>query len=303
MTSVKQSYHHLISLTQLYLLREYGPKSMLAADPDSYKYLRKKTGDAAPLKNPLKPPPLNLLPQQPAPFQKLVKIDPPSNMITAPPPSSSSPVFAPPPLPLNAAVPLPAAPTLPPSLHSSNKLKNHTLEEMKPAQAMNHGEMMKQCKNLFPDLPLTDSVPSDSRAKRFKDQWLNKNHSPVLILSFQTGEKEMQFLKNITKAISLHHLPARLLSAGKIEEEDGWEKILLPEVKLILATDYDLYLHPKLMRYYEDNPKQGKHFLNKIPLLLLSELSAYFKNPPLKSLLWRAICNETAALTSSSDAH
>ncbi len=68
-----------------------------------------------------------------------------------------------------------------------------------------------------------------------------------------------------------------------------------PDLRLVIASDYDLYLQPELMKVYREAPQQGKHYLNKTPLLLLSDLSLYLKEPQLKSLLWRAICNEFAA--------
>ena len=66
-------------------------------------------------------------------------------------------------------------------------------------------------------------------------------------------------------------------------------------LRLIIASDYGLYLQPKLMAYYREVTQQGKHFVNNIPLLLLSDLALYLKEPQLKSLLWRAICKEFAA--------
>ena len=155
-------------------------------------------------------------------------------------------------------------------------------------------------RQLLPDVRVNETIPEDAVALKVKNSWLNEQTiPPVVILSFRGEEKELAFLKNVAHAISLRLAPARVIQASKWEKENGWQAIThSPDLRLVIASDYDLYLQPELMKVYREAPLQGKHYLNKTPLLLLSDLSLYLKEPQLKSLLWRAICNEFAAPSS-----
>ncbi len=150
------------------------------------------------------------------------------------------------------------------------------------------------CQSLFNDWPLCKIVPCDRIAKRNKETWLQqKNDYQIIILSFNEQERELLFLKNIAKAMTLRFSPAVVLPIDKIKKEAGWKDILTSSsLKLMIACDYDFYLHPELMEGYREVPQEGKHYFNQTPLLLLSNLSLYLKEPQLKPLLWRAICNE-----------
>lgn len=157
-------------------------------------------------------------------------------------------------------------------------------------------EFWKTCPALFPDWKLSESIPSDSLAKKNKDAWLKNQEVPtVIILSFQENVQQLTFLKNIAHAITLRLAPTRIISASQIEKDNQWEAILKSaQLQLIISSDYGLYLQPQLMQHYKEIPGQSKHTLNNIPLLLLSDISLYLKEPQLKPLLWRAICNEFA---------
>lgn len=143
----------------------------------------------------------------------------------------------------------------------------------------------------FPNYPLSDTVPSDHLARKARDAWLIKHQIlPVIILSFDEQNQTLAFLKNIAKAISLCLAPACVLSGAQLEKEQQWDRILsTPDLRLIIACDYELYLQPGLMQYYKPAQPATNHYLKETPLLLLSDLSLYLKKPELKSLLWNVI--------------
>lgn len=150
----------------------------------------------------------------------------------------------------------------------------------------------------FHQIPLETDIPDDRTAKQKKNQWQEvEKIPPILILSFDEGVKSLAFLKNIAQAITHRLLPARVVHAPKIENEKQWATVLNAQgLQLIIASDYGLYLQPQLMQFHQEHPQEGKHFLNHIPLLLLSDLEFYFKNGKMKAYLWRAICTEFAAM-------
>lgn len=309
MTILKQRYAQLLSWTQLFLLREYSVAIVKSVDPAVANFFltRKKLG------SPLSP--AKKIVQQPlasAPSTQFNKI--PVRATTTPPsPDPRPPEIHPNPTPAQPFPPTtppepPSPDPKPPVIHdklsnSKHASKMFALDPMgdTPVSHLNR-EFWKLFSTLFPDVNLSESIPSDAQAQKIKNNWLQEQMiPPVVLLSFQEGEKQLIFLKNIADAISLQLAPARVFSASKIEQENEWDALLKsPALQLVIASDYGLYMQPGLMKFYREIPQQGKHFLGSIPLLLLSDLSLYLKEPQLKSLLWRAICNEFAAARSLS---
>ena len=160
-------------------------------------------------------------------------------------------------------------------------------------------EQWKLCKEIFPKWNLSEMIPCDKVGQKNKNAWMKKEEIPFfVILSFDDHEPSLRFLKNLSNAITLRLAPASVMSASLLEKNGGWEGLLnSPNLRLIIAGDYGIYCQPKLMRHYKEMPNLGRHFLNKTPLLLLSDPSLYLKEPQLKPLLWRAICNEFAAFS------
>lgn len=270
-------YRELLGLTQLYLHREFEKKSVVGSNPATSHYFRQKLGlKAAHIQQttPQKP----VIPQAVKPF--VAQVTP----LPVPPQEKPQPT--------------PATKTQVETLKQFIK-PTHTvsLEPVASKSSQDFSEFWKLHSELFPHLPLIQNIPKDGAALKIKNSWQEESTiPPVIILSFKENEKEIAFLKNVAQAISLRLAKARVISASKWEKENGWDKLLnAPDLKLLIATDYDLYLRPELMKVYRENSQEGKHALNNIPLLLLSDLSLYLKEPQLKSLLWRAICNEFAA--------
>ncbi len=153
---------------------------------------------------------------------------------------------------------------------------------------------MQFFKEHFPEYSLSSTIPSDQKAQKTKDAWKIKHQIlPVAILSFHEQSQSLAFLKNIAKAIHLLLAPTCVLSGNNLEKNQQWDEVLTtPDLRLIIASDYELYLRPGLMEHYTQDKQSGKHFLKRIPLLLLSDLTLYLKKPELKQLLWNAIRTE-----------
>lgn len=324
MESIKHRFAELLNLTQIFLLREYSLKEVHIVDPAILDFFQSKMQSPSdlPAKNKVQSPPLvtSMEPiQSPKSFISVSTVpsstgSPPpkprpeptaSNFLPSTQPEPSPPIR---PEPSPPTRPEPSPPIQPESLppnpkppaiqDNSSKTKGLVLEPLAAAySAKDFREFWKLCPALFPDWILCETVPSDVIAQKHKNAWLNDQiMTPVIILAFDDEEKQLTFLKNIAQAISLRLAPTRVLSVQKLEKENSWENVLnSSHLSLIIACDYGLYLQPKLMRFYREEPQQSKHFLNQIPLLLLSDLPLYLKEPQLKPLLWRAICNEFAA--------
>lgn len=174
----------------------------------------------------------------------------------------------------------------------ADKKKSIALEPLN-SSSENHIDLsyMQFFKEHFPQHSLSNTIPSDQKARKTKDAWMIKHQIlPVVILSFHEQNKSLAFLKNIAKAINLDLAPACVLSGTNLEQNQQWDEFFsTPILRLIIACDYELYLQPGLMKYYSQDKQSSKHLLKQTPLLLLSDLSLYLKKPELKLLLWNAI--------------
>ncbi|MFI0434282.1 MAG: hypothetical protein ACH350_00965 [Parachlamydiaceae bacterium] len=308
MTPLKDRYTELIHLTRLFLIREHPLAEIRSVDPAIFDVFNEKRSRSSDISPPHAPHPLPFF--KPAQTQEMKRATPPLSPSSLPlKPIENRPLERTAELIKHKANPpaidhqKPASATPPPYSQSTGdkekeeKKRGFHLDPLPIAVEQKNVEEWKLYGSLFPDWVLPQSIPSDEIAVRNKKRWLKTEETcPVLILSFDDGDPQLAFLKNIARAISLRLAPARVISAPRIEKTNGWEALInSSSLRLIIAGDYALYLHPKLIQFYREEPQQGKHFLHNTPLLLLSDLALYLKEPQLKPLLWRAICNEFAA--------
>lgn len=145
-------------------------------------------------------------------------------------------------------------------------------------------------KKVEPDLFLHDKIPSDHKAKRIKEAWKIKEITPDIPILIH-GTTNLVFLTNLAKAIEIRFASSRVIEVKQMEQEKKWDLFLSsPQVKLIIAPDTTLWNSKELLAFYKENPQKGVRYLGKIPLLLLPDLSLYYKDPYLKRSLWNVIC-------------
>ncbi len=294
-------YRELLALTQIYLHREYPRHAVKTMDPSAFAYFNKKTAPPISLQSNHQCKPAPLPPAQPLKTQ--AQTPSPFSPPACPKPPSAAPIqieSAPSQPPVKSGKTAAAAPPSPPPKAERQPpvhAKGLALEPFAAQASHDLSGFWKLHRQFLPEVTVNETIPEDAVALKLKNSWRNEQTiPPVVILSFRGEEKELAFLKNVAHAISLRLAPARVIPASRWEKENGWEGMTQsPDLRLVIASDYDLYLQPELMKVYREAPQQGKHYLNKTPLLLLSDLSLYLKEPQLKSLLWRAICNEFAA--------
>ncbi|MBA3722835.1 MAG: hypothetical protein H0W88_10615 [Parachlamydiaceae bacterium] len=318
MNDLQKDYCELLALTQLYILREHGIHKKLVTDPSSLQYFRPwqsqnpqnsvspSVGKEAPSnKNiPYTPPtsitrsPITSQTPQLNPKQNIDE----KNNSPQQPLSQSQPQYPTPapknPQTIEIKIPSQEIAAISPKTAETKPIKgsihSFSLEPFAKPQKPEFDDISNNLKKAFPHFSIRDQIPSDENAQKFKNAWLYEQLiPPIILLSFNDQDKHLAFLKNIASAISLSLAPARVIAGPAMEQEKKWDQILnTPALKLVIASDYGLYLMPELMKYYKEQTKTAKHFLHQTPLLLLSDLSLYLKEPQLKPLLWRAICTE-----------
>jgi hypothetical protein len=58
---------------------------------------------------------------------------------------------------------------------------------------------------------------------------------------------------------------------------------------LLLISGASFHQLAKLKKHYKEDSRKGMHYLNERPLLLLSDLGLYLKEPSLKQALWDSL--------------
>lgn len=191
------------------------------------------------------------------------------------------------PLPKPEAKPIPHVAQPPPPLKKQEQ--KDTFFELEPPpipREESNLTVRKILKEIDPDLYLHESVPNDHKAKRIKEAWKEKRDTPRIPILFQ-GQKYRSFVAKIAKAIDILYGSCRIV---EIEPTKKWDLFLESEnLKLIIAPDSMIFGTKELLPFYQENPQQKSRKLGKVPLLLLPDLSLYFKDPYLKRALWNVI--------------
>jgi hypothetical protein len=201
-------------------------------------------------------------------------------------PSKVTPPPSPKPQPVVAPLPSPAPETKP-------QKGFFELEIPKPPAPEPTEEIQKILKEIAPDLYFHKHPLSDYKAKRIKEAWKEKRGTPAIPILFQ-GVQYRKFVDRIAKAIDTVYGSCRLveITAGK-----KWDDFLEFEgLKLIIAPDLFIFGNKELLSFYKETPQQKVRKLGNIPLLLLPDLSLYYKDPYLKRSLWNVICNTIDSL-------
>jgi len=204
--------------------------------------------------------------------------------ITLPPPPK--PKISPPPEPKSILTPPP-----PPS----KPKKKENFERELPTLSLPEpiGGIQKILQDIAPDLYLHNKPPSDDKAKRIKGAWKEKREAPAIPILFQ-GKIYRKFVERIAKAIDTVYGSSRII---EITADKKWDLFLEAEnLKLIIAPDLFIFGNKDLLPFYQETPQQKVRKLGNIPLLLLPDLSLYFKDPYLKRSLWNVICNAINSL-------
>jgi len=191
------------------------------------------------------------------------------------------------PLPKPKANPIPHVPQ--PSPTPKKKEHKDVFFELEPPpvpRAEANLTVRKILKEIDSELYLHESIPSDHKAKRIKEAWKEKRDTPAIPILFQ-GQKYRSFVTKIAKAIDILYGSCRIV---EIEPTKKWDLFLESEsLKLIIAPDTMIFGTKELLPFYQENPQQKTRKLGKVPLLLLPDLSLYFKDPYLKRALWNVI--------------
>jgi len=298
--TTRTEYLELISALKKNLLEEHPKGEWLTVDADTFSYFKQKALQTkaatapAPALRPTTPSQAPTAPPQPlAPTPIQVKAPVMSLSIPAPTENHKvpDPVKATPMAPQTPPAPATAT-AKPTSTQKAPDGKKAFVREPLPAPtAIDFSEMQKYFAEKLPLLPLEDCIPPDHEAKEIANRWKAALVAPeVIILSFNETAREKEMLNNLAAALSRTIAPSTVVQALNIEQEKSWNKVLQNEkLRLVIASNYSIYTLQELMNHYREDSQAGKHFLGRIRLHLLPDLSLYIQEPRLKAPLWRTL--------------
>lgn len=282
MNHIQKQYAELVALTKLLLLTEYSSQKSLPTTPDVYRALQ-PIPDSVPASKVIPRPAATVAAKTPPPPAAAPTTTPLRQMPVPPQQQQQAPQK-----PNNTVTPPP--PKEPVSQQQQNT-PLFTLNPLGSPLSTDFKEIKQLLEKHVPGYEIIDHIPSDQAAQHINTAWQYTQATPsVLILSFHDNEKELTFLHNIARAISICLTPAEVISAHKTEQNKGWETLLKSQtLHLIISNDDGIYTLPELKKHLKEHQRDGKLFLDRVPLLLLPDLSIYLKEPKLKAALWQAI--------------
>jgi hypothetical protein len=188
--------------------------------------------------------------------------------------------------------------TIPEKVESAPSISLFTSLEKPQKAELNYNEIKRIIKEIAPEYPLSEIIPSDKKAREIANSWQLKKHAAeVTILSFSETPQQLLFLKNLAQAIDILFMPAKIISALEIEKDNRWLQFFSEnDLKLIIACDYSIWRLPQLIKFYKEIPSKHQHFLQEIPLFMLPDISLYFKDPLLKKSLWISLKTKILSL-------
>lgn len=137
--------------------------------------------------------------------------------------------------------------------------------------------LRKMITKLVPDLILTNAIPQKN------EKTISSKRKTCIILSFSSSEEELQFLKQLAKAIHTQFADTKILS-GKGSFQERKDKFSSAQVQLFVAWEKDLSFFEKDL----DFSSEQKTLLS-IPILLLAPPLDYAQDPKVKQQLWMRI--------------
>lgn len=308
MTNLQEQYAELAALTQLYLLQEYASGDRIMASSETYQFFKNKSLEQqlkkieqhkTEIASSLQPahqgltsqrpivPAIERVPSVPSTayvpdplLRKQEPIDPPKIESDAPQKARVEKVPTPEKSIASEKNPAPEAVVV----REKNSEKAIALEPLTEIALLDYAELMIIFAQKFPNIQLFPAPPLETSCV------LPSAQVDVLILLYNEEGKSLAFIQNLAKAIQLLIGPVEIVRAKNIEKENRWEEIMLKKNPRLMITSYaGMQSLPNLMKKLRESPRQGQHFIDKVPLCLLSDISIYFKEPRLKQPLWQSI--------------
>jgi hypothetical protein len=195
-----------------------------------------------------------------------------------------------------SVTPKPRPPAPPPQKQPAPPLKEvgfelAPIEKVKAAPSAPSG-MRDVLARLAPGLKLSAEPLDDARARQIGAGWkVRAENLVVAVISFGEKGGDLEFLKNLSQAISTHLAQCQLIDGEEMEKGKRWPFFLeSPNLKWIVAPRCDISKWPEYAQILRHLPASNESFLGKIPLLHLTAPTEYQKNPALKKSLWATLC-------------
>lgn len=312
MSTIKEQYAELLTLTRQYLLQNYEAKATKATDLESFTYFKhsakqqreqqERNPQTPPQKTAASHPPIVAKQELPTPSPALPKqqlnkettphpVIQPKKKEAAPLPFSNSTSFA-----ENSKTSPPEKKTV--TEASENSKAFFQLAPLTPATALDLSDIRQIVTERFPSQKIIDEIPRDTAVKR-KISASNASPIEMLIFAFSQDPKQQAFLSNVANAINLMlKVNVQLVNSIQWEQEVDWNKEFNEgALQLVIANRELIQTLPKMREHYRvehhesDNLSAAKYYLGKTPLCIIPEIESYFKDPKLKASLWKSICD------------
>ncbi len=166
------------------------------------------------------------------------------------------------------------------------QLKTDSSGPKPQSKESSHLEIKRTLQKIAPRLYLIDQIPDDALAQRLASAWKERIKGvDVVVLVLEQSDEEMLFIKNLAKAIHSELLPTRIITGGRLEQENRWDLFLEKNAFRLIIASSGIQNYPNLLRHSQD-----QLFLGKTPFIALSPAAVYNQAKEEKATLWKKVC-------------
>jgi len=207
MTTFREKFAEILTLTQFYLFQEHQLKEAVFSDQKTFQYFKKWKMEQK--KQPLVSPPVQARPLLKPAFKPALQMPKPS-------------------LPLPPIQQEKKETSVKPETKKIETLKSETADlslELPAIPTADACENMHALfKQTFPLKTIVTEIPDDAESTQKSTLWkYEKAPSPITILSFNEKPNHLAFLHNLSKAIEQLNPAIEVRSALSIEAAEEWE--------------------------------------------------------------------------------
>jgi hypothetical protein len=152
--------------------------------------------------------------------------------------------------------------------------------------------MSSKINKLLPSVKIARQVPSDEEAIRLKSLWKQpKKELFTIILHDKEMGPCLDFLHNVSKAVSERLCPSLVIDASQWNESGVWSSLFEKHNPSLIVASKQLLSRASLSVFLREDTTHNLFYLKEIPLIVLDPIQTYLTHPLAKKALWNTLCH------------
>jgi hypothetical protein len=176
-------------------------------------------------------------------------------------------------------------------VHLTEQISSFVLEPLAHPLEDMFVDVRKNIKHLFPNLVHFDETLNDIKAIEIKSKWRLKTHDEMcIILSFEEGVHEKEFLNNLARALTVYAIPTDVIEVNSREKIE-WENLIGDKPIKLVITPLNPLKRTCLSESIKMSTQKGQFFFLQVPCFEIIQATNYLNDINLKAELWKSLRN------------